>query len=346
MMDYKNTINTAITDVFLKLHKLDLQKLNISDNSKQYLRKYKENSSFFISVYSQLLQKCLRRIKNPVGESVFVDYGGGCGLLSLIANLIGFKVVVYNDIYEKSTVDARIISEKLTIPIDYFICGDADVFVTQIKHFNIHPDLICSFDVLEHIYNLDNWIKTISKIPNVHLIFMSGANSRNPLIKNRLKKIQKIAEYQGCEKNIRFNDTYLNTSFLHEREKIIRNSFPELNNNELRFLSSNSRGLIKKDIENLVVNYLKNGGIEYIIDHPTNSCDPYTGSWVERLIDLKKLKDTIKSNNLTVEITNSFYCYSDNKLLNTLKLFVNLLIKILGPKSLFLSPTITIEIHT
>jgi 2-polyprenyl-3-methyl-5-hydroxy-6-metoxy-1,4-benzoquinol methylase len=200
-MDYNNTINTAISALFLKLNVLDLQKLDISDNSKQYLRKFKENSSFFISAYSQLLQKCLRRIKNPVGESVFVDYGGGCGLLSLIASLIGFKVVVYNDIYEKSAVDAKIISEKLTIPIDYFICGDADVFVTQISHLNIHPDLICSFDVLEHIYNLDNWIKTISKIPSFHLIFMTGANSRNPLIKNRLKKMHKLSEYQGSEKN-------------------------------------------------------------------------------------------------------------------------------------------------
>jgi hypothetical protein len=291
------------------------------------------------------LQKCLRRIKNPVEESVFVDYGGGCGLLSLIAKLIGFKKVVYNDIYEKSAFDARIISEEMDIPIDFFICGDADVFVTQIKNFNIQPDLICSFDVLEHIYNLDNWIKTISKIPNFHLLFMSGANSRNPLIRNRLKRIHKIAEYQGCEKNIRFNDTYLNTSFIHEREKIIRNRFPELNINELKLLSGYSRGLIKEDIENLVENYLKKGKIEYFIDHPTNSCDPYTGSWAERLIDLKALKETIKSNNLKVDITNSFYCYSDNKFLNALKLFVNLFIKILGPNSLFLSPTITVEIH-
>jgi len=78
---------------------------------------------------------------------------------------------------------------------------------------------------------------------------------------------------------------------------------------------------------------------------PTNTCDPYTGSWEERLIDLKKLKDTIKTCGMDVDITNSFYCYSDDKLLNTVKRFVNLLMKISGPRWLFLSPNIIIEIR-
>ena len=340
-----NKINNALRYLFLKLSKIDLHGLDISDNSRQYLKKYIHDSSYFISFYSQVLQKSLRRIKNPVTESVFVDYGGGCGILSLLARLIGFKTVIYNDIYEKSLMDAKIISKHTGIPVDYFICGDAEAFVTQMNLINIHPDLICSVDVLEHIYNLDSWFKSISKLHGFCLIFVTGANSGNPIIKKRLKKIHKISEYQGCEKNVRVNDTYLNTSFLEEREKIIRKKFPELSENEIKYLSVSSRGLIREDIENLVFRYSRDGVFEYHPDHPTNTCDPYTGNWAERLIDLKKLKDNIASNGLSMDITSSFYCYSDNKILNSVKMLVNLLIKISGSHCLLLSPNITIEIR-
>lgn len=80
-------------------------------------------------------------------------------------------------------------------------------------------------------------------------------------------------------------------------------------------------------------------------DHPTNTCDPYTESWAERLVDLKKLKNTIEGNSLSMKITSSFYCYPDNKFLNYLKFMVNLLIKISGSHCLFLSPNTIIEIR-
>lgn len=344
-MQMKNKIDGVLRDLFSKLSYPDLQELEISDNSRQYLKKYTRNSSYFISFYSQVLEKSLRRIKKPVSESVFVDYGGGCGILSLLARLIGFKTVIYNDIYEKSLMDAKTISKQTGIPVDYFICGDAEAFVTQMNQLNIHPDLICSVDVLEHIYNLDSWFKSIIKFYNFTLIFVTGANSRNPIITHKLKRIHRISEYHGCEKNLRFEDRYFCTSFLEEREKIIRKKFPGLSENEIKYLSYESRGLKKEDIEDLIFRYFENGVFEYHPDHPTNTCDPYTGNWAERLIDLKKLKDTIKANSLTVDITNSIYCYSGNKSLNLIKMFVNLLIIISGPRCLFLSPFITIEIQ-
>lgn len=212
-------INNVLRDLFSKLSHPDLKGLEISDHSIQYLKKYTNDSSYFISFYSQVLEKCLRSIKKPVDESVFVDYGGGCGILSFAARLIGFKTVICNDIYEKSLIDAKVISKVTGIPVDHFICGDAEDFVFQMNRLDLRPD------------------------------------------------------------------------------------------------------------------------------HPTNTCDPYTGSWAERLIDLNKLKNIIEACGLEVDITNSFYCYSDNKFLNCLKYLVNLLIKISGPHCLFLSPNITIEIR-
>jgi len=344
-MEDKYLISNAIRSLYFKINELDLQNLNISDHTEESLLKYVNNYSFYMSAYSQLLRKALKKINNSVNECIFVDYGGGCGILSWLAKMVGFKTVIYNDIYKSSVIDAEILSKKLDISIDYYINGDVEDFVNQITRLNIQPDLICSFDVLEHIYDLESWIKTIAKIQKFYLLFMTGANPKNPYIVNRLKKLHIRSEYQGCEKNIRCNDIYLNTSILKEREIIISNMFPDLKNNEVEFLSKNSRGLRKDDIEKMVHEYKKTGKTRYIIDHPTNTCDPYTGSWTERLIDLERLKIFCESNNLLVDISNSFYCYSNNIILNTVKFLFNQLIKILGTKNLFFSPFIILEIQ-
>lgn len=338
-------INNSLRELFSGLSQAYKQGLDISEYSGQYLEKYLHNSTYFISFYSQVLKKSLERLNKPVAESVFVDYGGGCGILSLAASLIGFKTVIFNDIYENQLIDAKKISRRTGIPVDHFICGDAEAFVNKLKVLNVHPDLICSVDVIEHIYDLDRWFKSVSKLDNFTLIFVTGANTNNPVIKRRLKKKQIIAEYHGCEKNVRIDDTFFNTSFLEEREKIIMQKYAGLSGEEIKLLASESRGLKRDDIENMIDHYLKTGITEYHPDHPTNSCDPYTGSWAERLIDLRKLKDMVKSNGMEVDITNSVYSYSDDKLLNSVKKALNLLIKVAGPHCLFLSPNITIEIR-
>ncbi len=344
-MEMKNRIGKALKDLFSRLNEAYNKGLDISDYSGQYLKRYISNSSYFISFYSQVLEKCLKSVNKPVGESVFVDYGGGCGILSLAARLLDFKTVIYNDFNEKSLIDAQTISKQTGISVDHFICGDAGAFVDKVNELKIHPDVICSVDVIEHIYDLDSWLKFISKLDNFNLIIVTGANSQNPLIKQKLKKKHIISEYHGCERNVRIDDTFFSTSFLEEREKIIRRKYLDLSEDEIKKLASESRGLRQEDVENMVNRYLGSGITEYHPDHPTNTCDPYTGSWAERLIDFRKLKETIENNGMEFEITNSFYCYSDDKLLNTIKKALNLLIKISGPECLFLSPNVTIGIR-
>lgn len=344
-MKDKILINNAIHSLKLKIDGLNSRELNISDHTREYLMKYKKGYPYFMSAYFQLLLKALGKIDDPVSECVFVDYGGGCGMLSLLAKLTGFRTVIFNDICERTLSDARTISAKLDIPVDLYIRGDAEDFVNEIQRLNIQPDLICSFDVIEHIYNLEAWIRTISGISRFSLLFMTGANPKNPVISNKLRRLHIRDEYHGCEKNIKYNDVFLNTSFLKQRGTIIREMFPELNDGDVEFLSVNSRGLRKEDIEKMVRKYIENGVTGYRIDHPTNTCDPYTGSWVERLIDLEQLIMFCKSIGLNIEITSSFYNYSSGILLNTAKFFLNRLIKILGTKSLLFSPAITVEIQ-
>jgi len=345
-MEQHKQINKAIERLFSKIQGLNSDNLNISEYNKKYLKKYIDNYSFYMSLYSQLLQKAIKKLNKPISESTFIDYGGGSGILSYLAKEIGFKSVVYNDIYQGSVDDTQTISKNIGITIDYYICGDVEEFVNGVNNQNIKPDLICSFDVLEHIYNLEKWFKTITNIKNdFSLLFMTSANSSNPFITKRLKKLQIKAEYQGIDKTIGWKEIDTNTSFFKVRNNIIIKKFPNLKNSDVKLLSSKSRGLRKDDIEKLVTKYIKTGEIHYQTKHPTNTCDPYSGNWTENLIDLKQLKTVIINNNLTVNYTNSFYGYSNNRIFNIPKYFLNQLIKILGSRCLFISPTYTLEVQ-
>ena len=338
-------INPSVEIIFGKIKRIDLQKFDISDHTKEYLKKYAENHSFYESVYSQLLQKAIRILNRPVKESTFIDYGGGCGILSLIAKEAGFRTVVYNDIYDKSVIDAGLISKTLDLEADHYFCGDLDELINELKLHRIDPDLICSFDVLEHIYDLSDWLRSLSVADSFSLLFMSGANPVNPFIVRRLKKIHKIAEYHGSNKNIRIKDDFLNTSFLKQREIIIRERFPDLSKKDVNMLAKETRGRRKNDIEEIVINCIKTGIINYKMSHPTNTCDPYTGSWAEKLIDLKQIRSLLNELNMTCKITNSFYSYSGKGFPDAIKYILNQIIKLSGPENLFLSPIITLEIQ-
>jgi hypothetical protein len=344
-MKEKKEISIAIKKLFSRLQVLNLQNLEISDYNRIYLQKYINNYYYYMTSYSQLLQKAIDKLKKPVIESTFIDYGGGCGLLSLLAKETGFRTVVYNDIDKSTLHGAQIISKNLDIIIDDFICGDVGELIAEINHRKVIPDVICSFDVLEHIYDLELWIKTIAGINyEFSLLFMTSANSCNPFISNRLKKLHFKSEYLGFEKNIRNNNAFLSTSSFEERKNIIRNQFSELKPEDIEFVAKKTRGLNKSNIENITGEYIKTGEITYKIRHPTNTCDPYTGSWTERLIDLRELKILINSYNLDVTISNSLYGYNNNKTVNALKYLLNILIRLTGPKNLLLSPTYTLEI--
>jgi len=345
LQEYK-LIDAAVNNLYSKLLKLDIENLKISDYNKEYLKKYINNYSFYMSLYNQLLHKSIIKLKKPISQSIFVDYGGGCGMLSYLAKEIGFKTVIYNDIYRTSVNDTKTISREINTVIEVFICGDVYEFVNELNVKNIKPDLICSFDVLEHIYNLEKWFLNIRNIKSeFFLLFMTSANSRNPYLVNRLKKLQIKAEYEGLNRTIGWKESDLSSSFIEARKSIIKNKFPELENNEINDLSKRTRGLRKEDIEEVVQNYISTSLIDYHIKHPTNTCDPYTGNWTENLIDLNKLKRFLKKNNLKVDITNSFYGYSNNKIFKLPKYILNLIIKLLGSKNLFFSPTYTLEIQ-
>ena len=297
-----------------------------------------------MALYKQLMVKAINKLSKPITEAMFVDYGGGCGILSFLAKEAGFKKVIYNDVYDGSVNDARIVAEHINTTIDYYIKGDVEDFVKTINNLNIKPDLICSFDVLEHIYDWKVWIKNILTINNsFSLLFMTSANTANPVIRRRLKKIHYQTEYIGFKEDEGWKESDVSVAFIDERKKIIKATGFNLSNDEINRLAKQTRGLMEVDIEKVVADYIQTGKVNYRPDKTTNTCDPYTGSWSENLIYINELKTFALDNHLDVNITNAYYSYSKNKLTNIFKYFLNGLIKISRRNSLFFSPVYVLE---
>ncbi|MEI2747673.1 MAG: hypothetical protein V9E88_02790 [Ferruginibacter sp.] len=95
-----------------------------------------------------------------------MDYGAGNGLLGIFARYCGFGRVALNDIDLPFLEAARKLSQALHIDMDAFIEGD----ISQVKD---HPyakqlNAIAGTDVIEHIYNLDDFFGVDSFHQPIH----------------------------------------------------------------------------------------------------------------------------------------------------------------------------------
>lgn len=337
--DVLKRINDATLKLGAKFGKVAVKNLNISEYNQRYFQTYIDNYSFYSSIYTQLLINAIKELKQAVDQSILVDYGGGSGMLSFLAKEAGFMTVIYNDIYKVSVDDVRKISLSLEIPIDHFIEGDAEEVVDYLNSKDIHPDLICSMDVLEHIYSVKTWFTTITKLNcDFSLVFMTSANACNPIINRKLRKVQLRDEYKGTSKYWGWKDRDMNKPFLQAREEIIQDYDPGMNVELIHFLAKCTRGLIKEDIEKLLEEYHDKGEIQYRPEHSTNTCDPYTGNWSEKILKPAYLKEIVESNGLKFEIRNSYYSYSDRGFVNLAKTMINYIISFIPSNILFFSP--------
>jgi hypothetical protein len=113
---------------------------------------------------------------------------------------------------------------------------------------------------------------------------------------------------------------------------------PDLNFELVEQLASSTRGLIQRDIEKYVDEFHFHGSITYHIDHPTNTCDPYTGNWCEHLMAFEWLEQIVKNAGFSVEIMPGRYNTFGSLLKKSVKVFLNAMIHILGRRGMFIAP--------
>jgi 2-polyprenyl-3-methyl-5-hydroxy-6-metoxy-1,4-benzoquinol methylase len=341
-------INSAAERLFNKLNYFNVKELNISDYNKQYFQGKLTHLTSCLRLYSYILSWSLAKSDVPLDEFVFLDYGGGSGMLSLLAKELGIGTVIYNDIYDVSCHDAKLIAESIGNSADYYVCGDIDEVLDFLRANNIDCHAIASYDVIEHIYDLESFFRKLtfcSKGP-LTIVMSSGSNIFNPLCRRKQMKQQLDVEYQDREKKWGHKERDCLMSYLKVRREIIaeyiRQFDNELEDKDVAQLAKNTRGMDKADIEKATGEYLKTGSFPPPPTHPTNTCDPYTGNWMEHLFDPCQLAAILSQAGFKTQILSGYYGCPNNIIKRLIGTFLNRLIFIFKKHGIRIAAFITV----
>ena len=117
----------------------------------------------------------------------------------MLAKELGIRTVIYNDIYEVSCRDAEALAYAIGNKADYYVQGDIDDVIDFCNLNNIRFNSIASYDVIEHIYDIEKYFNKLHLLNPDTLVMASSANASNPFIRRLKMRDQKRNEYERKE---------------------------------------------------------------------------------------------------------------------------------------------------
>lgn len=341
-------IHAAANRLFNKMSTLNVAALDISDYNKNYFGSKLARLISALQLYSYILSWSIAKSDVSFDRFVFLEYGGGSGMLSLLAKELDIGTVIYNDIYDVSCRDAKVIAGSIGVEADHYVEGDVDKVISFLKLNNINCNAVGSYDVIEHIYDIKTFFKKISLFSNnpLTIVMSSGANTFNPMIKSTLVKGHLKAEYEDRKKKWGHKERDCLKSYLNVRKEMVYSYLQEfdksLTEDEIMQLARNTRGMIQVDIWEYVDEYLKAGRFPSCPNHPTNTCDPYTGNWAEHLMNPYYLSNILLQSGFKTEILSGYYGRSQNMIKRFLGSVLNISIYAFKKQGIRIAPFYTV----
>lgn len=307
-MKHSKELKLASEGLLKDLQKIDPSNLAISGYGRWSLSERMKNLGYKLSRDEHFIEAAISRSNKPLDELVLLDYGGGVGLISLLAKRLGVGTVIYSDISGVALKDLREIANTLGCQADYYVEGDINSLVDFCAIKGVKCDAILSYDVLEHIYDIDEFCKKLCSISRegTTMIHSSGANIFCPPMAKLETEAHILAETKGLEEQWGEKRGEFQPSYLELRKRIIREHFPDLDEKEIDELAIHTRGMIQNNILEYVDSYIKSGSFPQMIEHPTNTCYPYTGEWLEHLMNPHYLKETLSHYAFDVRLLSAY----------------------------------------
>ncbi len=287
-------LNSLAAAFVVKYKSFDIKSLDLEQYNKTYVLKYLEN----IEYNTYLACELLNGIDQVASYDKIIDFGGGIGFNSAFYSYIGFKEVVYIDIDPISTKDAQLINTSMGFKNIDYRSGDYSL----LTDYNLDQSIVCSRDVIEHVYDLKEFFSVTSKAKtNRH----NTAAVSNAIFRSKeFARIHYTAEHVGNKKSIiKSRDNSL--PYKELRESIIQEFNPNISKEKLNEAVSQTRGLIKSEI----IAFLKTGLIsennKSILG--TNTCDPNTGNWAERTLSFRQYQKLAEEAGVSLEFSLAKY---------------------------------------
>lgn len=171
-------LNAAADSLSKDLRNINPLNLNISEYNQRYLTNKLKNIEESLRIATYAIASTLSGSPKSIKDIVFIEYGGGTGFISLLAKKSGIGTVIYNDIYDISCKDAEEIANIVGCRADYYVQGDIDELVAFCNRYQLKCDIMVSYDVFEHIYDIDSFCRKLHLLSHkgTTMIHSSGAN--------------------------------------------------------------------------------------------------------------------------------------------------------------------------
>jgi 2-polyprenyl-3-methyl-5-hydroxy-6-metoxy-1,4-benzoquinol methylase len=260
-----------------------------------------------------LLYKAIKAANKPLDQIELLDYGAGVSTLYVLAKKIGLKKVYYSDLMQEYADISKEIDAIFEISMDDYIVGDIEDIAKYCKEQNYQIEIITSRNVIEHIYDLENYFHTIYKFyPNSIIYNSTTANWGNPIV-----HLQHIYIHYKNWKNIK-----------KEKEKYVRKFIPISEIENIDIFLEKSKSLGARDFDEAIQKYKSTKKISKYKKDYTN-ISVWEGNWSERLMSYNFLKQINK--NYNIEIIPGLWDENSSKIYNLLfSKLLNWIIKIVG----------------
>jgi 2-polyprenyl-3-methyl-5-hydroxy-6-metoxy-1,4-benzoquinol methylase len=300
-------LEAAAERLACKLDRLAPEGLGLTEMGQDALAETRRDITGCLKKYLHLLAWSLYPPAQPPNLTL-IDYGGGFGLMACLAKEAAIPRVIYNDIYQPWCVEARLIAQALGCEADAYVCGDIQSVSSFLGSRPGTDVALVSVNVIEHIYNFNEFLGDCARLSSgqVVLVLSTSANPMNLLVRRRHHRQHRQWEFQDRPKTAEGGRDHWR-AYQSLRREIIQGLDPALTPVELDNLTRATRGLIKDEIERCVHEFRKSGRITVSPEHPTNTCDPFTGNWEERLLDVPAVSRHLTSLGFHIRVAGGYY---------------------------------------
>jgi hypothetical protein len=337
-------IESAAASLAAAISTLDIQQLDVSDYTRRYLDNYRALLVPTLQLHGHLLALALADGPEDLRRAVLVDYGGGSGLLSLLARAAGVGTVVYTDIYDVACRDAQVLASAIGCEADAYLEGDVDDVLARLEQLRLEATAVASYDVIEHIYDTDAFLTALPRFSGgrLTLVMASSANAAHPLVRRHIVRGQREAEFRERTPEWGHKERDSLQSYLAIRRQIVRDRLAVIgvvaDEIAIEHLAAATRGLADADVQSAVDRFAETGAYPPEPDHPTNTCDPHTGNWAEHLMDPFALGSLLGREGFAVHVEGGYYGRADAFLKRQAGRLLNAGIRMLGRRSLGIAP--------